>query len=304
MTKPTVAGVSVAALLVFGGDVRRAAAGTCPPCFGGDEPDGDEASGFACSALLSSSAQLEDGTEACDSRHLENFQLDCCRRGPRHCTMCPDGSSFDASTPVGDSTCAEVNGNPEYVKRYVSERGTCDDTFLRRSAAWCGCPGVDRGCHLCPDGSEPPRPEIVEPVYYGSSCGAFDLVSSYYSADECPTLTERILQFDAASFCGCPGATAPAVCDLCPDGEEVVDPDRVLVSGSKRFTCSELARSTSFIPTENLCAGLLSGHRKDGFVDGCCGVPNVSAASRTGDLSTTGVATLAALMLLKFIPLR
>jgi hypothetical protein len=271
---------------------------TCQPCFGAVEPSDDA----DCADLISASRALPAGTPECSSSQLENFQSACCDRSPRgFCTLCPDGSSFDAGRIVpsldpkaGDLTCSDLNGDDGYLD-YLFQPGICFDTFLQRSAAWCGCPGVERQCTLCPDGSRPPKPDIVDPVYYNWSCDAFDFVSSYFSAEECSTVATDIFEFDAAAFCECPDVPIPMVCDLCPDGQEVVNPDQKLGSGT--FTCRELALSTWYIPSSEPCARVLTGYRDKGFVDECCGVPSYRLPNNGSGASYYYSATAASPML-------
>mmetsp|Transcript_56421 Transcript_56421/g.85318 ORF Transcript_56421/g.85318 Transcript_56421/m.85318 type:complete len:319 (-) Transcript_56421:62-1018(-) len=249
---------------------------TCQPCFGGIEASSDDDD---CADLVRTSLSLRAGTTECSASQLENFQSACCSQSPRgFCTLCPDGGAFDAGRIVpnldpeaGDITCADLNVDDNYLD-YLFQPGVCFDTFKQRSAAWCGCNRVERECSLCPDGSRPPMPGLVDPVYYNWSCDAFDYVSSYFSVDECATLATDIFEFDAAAYCGCPGVPMPNICDLCPEGQEVIHPDQKLGSGS--FTCRELALSTWYIPAEGPCDKVKEGYTDKGFVDECCGVPN------------------------------
>jgi hypothetical protein len=258
----------------------------CEPCINGETPSDDD----DCTDLVDASLELTAGTQECAATQLANFQYDCCDEAPRGlCTLCPDGASFQALTVVPafdpdgeDITCADLNGDEGFLD-FIFEAGTCSDTKLRRSAAWCGCPGVNRECTLCPDGSKPPNPTLVDNVYYGLDCDAFDFVSAYFSADECPRLTTEFYEFDAAAFCGCPDSPIPDVCDLCPDGEEVIYPNLKL--GSGKFNCRELALSTRYLPSIQPCVRALSFYREKGFVDECCGTPIWSQSNKSSKSS-------------------
>lgn len=244
----------------------------CEPCGNGEVPSEDE----DCTELIERASTTIARTPMCAESQLELFQQGCCTQPPRdRCTLCPDGRSFSGSNVVpnfqptdGDFSCADLNADVAYLD-YLFESGTCDDTLLRRSAAWCGCPGVERKCSLCPNGERPRNPTLVDPVYYGWDCDTFDFVSSYFSENECRGLVDEIFEFDAPSFCGCAEAPIPNVCDLCPPGQMISNPDLYL-GHNDRFTCRELALSTRFIPAEGPCERAVAAHKSNGYVSACC----------------------------------
>jgi hypothetical protein len=141
----------------------------CEPCASGETPSDDQEED--CVDLIAATKAFTAGTAECGLGQLENYQEGCCEEAPRGvCTLCPDGASFNAATVVpnfdpddGDQSCADLNGKLAFLD-YVVEGGTCEDTWLQRSAAWCGCPDIERQCFLCPDGSKPPNPTLVDPV--------------------------------------------------------------------------------------------------------------------------------------------
>jgi hypothetical protein len=256
---------------------------SCQPCANGEDATSDF--NEDCRELIETTLSLAKGTDECLSSQLENFQRSCCKTAPRGlCTLCPDGSSFDAGKgipnfdPQGeDFTCADFNAD-ETALDFIFQAGICEDTLLQRSAAWCDCPGVTRECALCTDGRPVPNRERIEYVYYGWNCAAFDCVSSYFSTSECGGLINEIFEFDAAAFCGCPGSPVPEVCELCPDGEELINPDLKLEDG---YTCQQLALSTSFIPEATPCIRFLTNYRSKDYISLCCGKANGSAANNS-----------------------
>jgi hypothetical protein len=245
---------------------------SCEPCGNGEIPS-DEGS---CPDLSLKASGVTARTPMCAEIQLEMFQEGCCKQPPRdRCTLCPDGRPFVGSSVVPnfrpsdeDLSCADLNADVAYLD-YLFESGTCDDTLLRRSASWCGCPGVEQTCSLCPNGERPPNPGLVDRVYYGWDCDTFDFVSSYFSEGECNGLVDSIFEFDAPSFCGCSNAPIPAVCDLCPPGQMIANPD-LLLGHNDRFSCRELALSTRFIPAEGACERAISSHTSNGYVFACC----------------------------------
>lgn len=252
--------------------VRSNAQSECQPCLNGQDPYSDE----ECHGLVKTAKALLPGTQECRAIQLELFQSECCDEAPRdHCSLCPDGKSFQGGIKVpnfepegGDISCIDLSQRESFLD-YIFEAGTCDDTLIRRSAAWCGCPGVQRECSLCPNAERPPNPGLIDPVYYGWDCDTFDFVSSYFSAEECTNLVEDIFEFDAPSFCGCSTREIPHVCDLCPAGQMIYKPD-LRIGHNEQFSCSELALSTRYIPAEGPCTRVLSTHKENGYIDACC----------------------------------
>jgi hypothetical protein len=218
------------------------------------------------------------------------------RRGLRRTDRCRQ-SVFGRNRGLQPSTTWKLSGT--VLQR--SSSGCVHSVSRQRSASWCGCPNVERQCYLCPDGSKPPNPTLVDPVYYGWNCAAFDFVSSYFSEDECEGLVEDIYEFDAPSFCGCPNTSIPDVCDFCPDGQELIKPDLRLGS-SEAFTCRELALSTKYIPVLSTCIGVLTSYREKGYMEDCCGVPlwkqNTSPATTVTPFSSRAFITILSLTFL------
>mmetsp|Transcript_8610 Transcript_8610/g.15718 ORF Transcript_8610/g.15718 Transcript_8610/m.15718 type:complete len:301 (-) Transcript_8610:153-1055(-) len=250
----------------------------CEPCWRNSAVTDED----GCEELIAATSLLQSGTTDCLNAQLLNYQNSCCEEAPRSCTLCPDGSPFNPNAVVpsfnpdaGAITCADLNIEPSFLD-YLFHEGDCSDTLLQRSASWCGCPSVQRSCYLCPDGSRPPNPNLVDPVYYGWTCASFDFVSSYFSPYECQTMVEHIFEFDAPSWCGCPDSPIPSVCRLCPEGQQIVKPHEVL--GDGEFTCQELALSTRYIPSQEPCDRVLNTYRGKGYVDYCCGP--ISSANR------------------------
>ena len=157
--------------------IARETKAECTVCQYGNDADLDI---DGCSELADMAATAS--TDSCDGIHLEGFQLGCCDNAPEGvCTLCPDGSTdfnLDAAVPnivpeLPDISCLDVNGEGAFLDD-IFEKGTCDDTLLRRSAAACGCPGVSIECSLCEgDGEmEIDDPSLrIEKVFYGFSCG-------------------------------------------------------------------------------------------------------------------------------------
>lgn len=107
-----------------------------------------------------------------------------------------------------------------------------------QAAISCGCkshptPPVDPSCTLCPGGMDPESPnhfltdlqlschtfnQLVPSLFDGSSCGAEQLSSYQHS-------------------CGCP---TQATCRLCNLGDDIVDPNKVVVNPTQEVTCADI----------------------------------------------------------------
>lgn len=265
----------------------------CEPCSNGEIPF---ATDDTCSTLSAAAMMLRSGTQECTEKRLELFQSDCCTQPPLDsCTLCPDGRvNIMASLIVvpnfepleQDMTCANIPWDGSFLES-LFETGTCDDTMLRRSAAWCGCSGVSRQCSLCPNGERPPNPSLIDPVYYGWDCDTFDYVSSFFSTEECSGLVDTIFEFDAPSYCGCADAPIPNICHLCPDGQVLLNPHLLLEDEEKQFTCRDLALSTRYIPDIEPCTRVLAAHAENGYIEDCC-APIELVPIRLGGTATSG----------------
>jgi hypothetical protein len=213
-----------------------------------------------CPTLYDSLGEnLLEGSEDCKQVQLLSFQTGCCDSNsvpPTVCSVCPDGGSFlnDVEIPSAgraELKCADLTNDTSFLD-YMEHRGDCSDTFLQRSAAWCGCAGTSIQCSLCPDGSKPPNPSKTEDVLYGWDCNVFEYIFALLSEAECHSAAE-ILEFDAAAFC-CPHvAQSPNICQFCPDGTSIGDPDKIISSDYGPMKCGDIQESIELIPTEKSC---------------------------------------------------
>lgn len=62
----------------------------------------------------------------------------------------------------------------------------CQDTFLARSAAWCGCPQSQVECHLCPGGVAPPScGDIQESLRHIPTTEACEFTRQKFDIEAC-----------------------------------------------------------------------------------------------------------------------
>ena len=263
----------------------------CKPCYSSSNDDDGSSEPITlegqCDILTKRSPRFLANTEQCYKSQLENYQADCCEIPPEnYCTLCSDKSySFDSNklipsfNPYGpDSedepnlTCGDLMNteNNDVYLEYIFNSGECSDTLLGRSAAWCGCRNTYQECTLCSDGvSRPQFMNRIDTVYYGWNCEAFEYVASMFNSEECTRLSSEILEFDAESFCGCPGAQPPNICQLCDDEEYVYDSE-LIANEESQLTCGELDISTSYIPTIGPCNKVRNSYYEDGTLSKCC----------------------------------
>jgi hypothetical protein len=256
-----------------------AVASECTLC--GDEsiPDftlSHEQDGISCRSLFNELTYVQEGSQECSSIQLTAFQTGCCSEAyvpSKVCSLCPDGTPFRTGITVPGSpgrrelTCQDLSSEASFLDFFTAP-GECSDTFLRRSAAWCECPGVEVECTLCPDGSRPPNPYKTENVLYGWDCASFEYVTALLSSAECP-LSNELLEFDASAFC-CPHVSPPPnVCSFCPNTQVLGDPEKLVHTGYGTRKCGDIENSLSLVPTESSC----SFAKEQFHSDHCCVYP-------------------------------
>jgi len=265
---------------------------TCKFC--GDSPiptDGllREKNGLSCRTLFQELTNVQEGTNQCNQIQLAAFHTGCCNDQyvPKNvCSVCPNNSTnyrssitIPGSTERKALTCGAISSEASFLD-FFNTPGDCSDTFLQRSAAWCQCPGYDIKCHLCPKGSVPTDLKKTENVLYGWSCENFQYILSLLTTGECH-VASQILEFDAAAFC-CNGVEPPNVCDLCPAGQEILNPHKQVSTKYGTVKCGDIEESLRMVPTTESCAYA----KKSFHSDMCCGVPGSSATSPTSGLGS------------------
>lgn len=210
-----------------------------------------------------------DDDTACLDLQLTNYQIGCCAKPPfLHCSICPDGSEKVRSNmiPIGsgnDPTCAEGQFR-ENLFLAPFEIGTCEDTFLRRSAHYCGCQGVEQECTLCPNGESPERTDNELVFAFNTPCAGVEWIFSLFDEQSC-TDVPLTYGFDAAAFCECPGYEPEYDydCTLCKEGDVVSDRSLVwsdTVFGS--WSCGQAEDFAQYFLREGTCSSLLDAARE------------------------------------------
>lgn len=267
--------------------VSLAAASVCTLC--GDQPilDGaldHEQDGISCRSLFNAVATIEVDSQECNSIQLTAFQTECCSDDyvpSGVCSLCPEGTQFSTGITIPGTagrrelSCEDLSSEPSFLDFFTAP-GECRDTFLRRSAGWCECPGAKVECNLCPDGSRPPNPFLKENVLYGWDCASFEFVTALFSSAECP-LASQLLDFDAAAFC-CPDVKPPPnVCSFCPNTQVLGDPEKLIPTEFGMLKCGDIENSLSLVPTESSCS-----FAKEQFnTEQCCVYPGEQTSSGT-----------------------
>jgi hypothetical protein len=259
-------------LFILTARVDRADSQACAFCADGTDGTGEQGSRrfvgdestFTCSELTDQWSQLDalESDSDCKDLQLYAFQIGCCQTPPYgYCDICPDGSDFERGNEVdvGDATnptCAQLELLP-FALVGVSEPGTCEDTLLRRSAVYCGCPNVQQDCSLCPGGSEVGNSRREDKWFSENDCGGNQYLFSTFTAEEC-TSSPALFGVDLAAFCLCPDYPPPeVVCELCPGGE-VENPDFVYDGSSTDATCGQLEKFAAFTTRTDLCDSILA----------------------------------------------
>lgn len=240
-----------------------------------------EQDGISCQSLFDEISNVEETSQDCKNIQLTAFQTGCCSETyipEKVCSLCQDGNSFGTGRNIPNSQgrreliCSDLVTESSFLDFFTAP-GDCSDTFLRRSAAWCECPGTEVECTLCPDGSSPPNPYKTENVLYEWDCANFEYVTALLSSAACP-LSSQLLEFDAAAFC-CPGVVPPPrVCSFCPNTHVMGDPEKLVHTEYGMLKCGDIETSLSLVPTKDSCS-----FAKEQFDSNLCCVNRDNAAS-------------------------
>jgi hypothetical protein len=246
----------------------RADSQACSFCADGKDEEGfryfvGDESASTCTELMDQWNQLDalDSDPDCKDLQLYAFQIGCCKNPPyRYCEICPDGSDFKSENRVelgnaDNPTCGELEFRAASLVG-VFKPGVCEDTFLRRSAIYCGCPNVQQECFLCPGGSEVGNAKREDKWLTMGDCAGNQYLFSTLTAEEC---NPDLFGIDLAGFCLCPDSPPPSepVCELCPGGE--VENPKFLYDESKTdATCGQLEKFAVFITNTDRCDSLLA----------------------------------------------
>ena len=251
-----------------------------------------------CDTLKSEVSGLADGSDECGNKQLEAYQIGCCTRPPFfHCTICPDGSDHERQNviPLGtgarDPTCAEGQFRANLFLAPF-EIGNCEDTFARRSAHYCGCPGVTQDCTLCPDGAAPLKTDDEIAFAFNNNCNGVQYLYSLFSSQDCVDVP-LTYGFDGAAFCRCPNYSAQEdfECSLCGEGKVVPDRSKIWTGSNIEWTCGQAEDNAKYFNRQSSCDDLLATAREE------CGC--VSSATQMGVMMTlvvTGVAALSSML--------
>ena len=279
--------VTTVALIVVSYDGHTVTAqdfdtGACTPCAQGTTPVAETQNPACVSATLESSVSGMIGTDTtCLNQQLIHFQTGCCLSAPYgYCTVCPDGSTppgLENDVPTGEfvdnPTCNEWQFQQNSLTALFTD-GDCSDTFLQRASFYCGCPGVEQECWLCPDKSPPGNPDRGEAWATNANCRGLDFLFSTFKGDECSTVPE-LFGINFAAFCLCPGVEEPVEeqCSLCPNGS-LLNPDAVYTAPGATFErkCSQAEEFAKFILDGRNCDALLLEARETCQCSGGAGV--------------------------------
>jgi hypothetical protein len=220
-------------------------------------------------AQVTALATTTEDTECLDLQ-LTGYQIGCCEGPPRnHCTICPDGSDFDPNLriPLGsgnDPTCAEAVFFRDNLYLAPFDIGTCDDTFLRRSAHYCGCQGVEQECFLCEGGAAPLKTDDEIVFAFNSACAGVEWLFSLFSEQQCVDVP-LTYGFDAAAFCECPDYefVSDYECSLCGEGMVLEDRSQEWTDASSdTFTCGAAEDFAPYFLRESTCTNVLNPARE------------------------------------------
>eukprot|EP00934_Nitzschia_sp_Nitz4_P000472 Nitzschia sp. Nitz4//scaffold68_size99682//58511//59485//NITZ4_004570-RA/size99682-processed-gene-0.44-mRNA-1//-1//CDS//3329556611//472//frame0 len=268
-----------------------------------------------CSEIISnvSASDLLQGDEQCEQYQLWGYQLGCCPTPPyQTCDICPDGSEYTRLNEIptatevgGDPTCAEFELYATNYNAFFTP-GTCDDTYVRRVAHYCGCPNTEQECTLCSDGQAASNPERGDNFFFNGRCEGIEYFFSLFTADEC-TGAREAYGIDYENFCRCPDYVKPeddGQCLMCSGG--IKNPDFVFTDETDTYdrTCQQAQDFADSIIRENTCLSIMA----DAIERGCecrSGEPvfladgESPAGMKTFTLTLSGLAVMGALFVME-----
>jgi hypothetical protein len=249
----------------------------CLVCLDGSTPletddlldEGRFGPGISCASLLEGAEDLlGECNEDFFVLQLTLIQANCCPNGSRSpCTLCPDASSDIAfpsrsvPTPTGnlvDISCSDLIDNEtvktEFLADFVGEPGVCENTLVRRSAGYCGCPSIvsTQACDLCNGGELIPDGEFS---LIDTPCSEIAFEVSLLPPDQCQQASNGLLGFDAAALC-CENVDRPNQCNLCSAREQLVPVRAVTTEAYGQVTCAELQDAATLTTTSSACQSL------------------------------------------------
>jgi hypothetical protein len=225
-------------------------------------------SGVSCASLLAGTG----GLLGCDSEELFVLQLtliqaNCCPNGSRSpCTLCPDVSSDIAfpsrslpspSEKLVDISCSDLVDNEtvqaEFLADFVGDPGVCENTLVRRSAGYCGCPTITPECDLCTGGDLIPDEEFA---LTKTPCSEIAFEVSLLPQGQCQQASnDYLVGFDTAALC-CENVGRPNQCNLCSIQEQLVPVRAVTTEAYGEVTCAELQDAATLTTTSAACQSL------------------------------------------------
>ena len=197
-----------------------------------------------CALLESGINNIDKDEEECSTLPIDELQLYCgCPSGEEDnnsasttCTLCP-GEEIVPADPQNSFRVIHLNSNGDRIscsdaQQQVQdlERGSvlCDD--IQRGSTNCGCPVPENACELCPDGTSEDltKKSLQIDTLFGvrQDCGTFRHQVRRLDRDsvECQSIDESIIEACCSTL-----EVEFVPCTLCPGGESVAYPDKMIV---------------------------------------------------------------------------
>ncbi len=222
-------------------------------------------SNVTCDALASDAVNLDGDSDECGVLQLTALQAKCCPDSSGSlCTLCPNGSEDilfpdrllpSSSNDAESISCVDLIQNnvtqAELLLVYEGDAGVCENTLLRRSAAYCGCPNVESQCDLC-SGEELLMDQGLALINLSCSDMAYQV--SLQPQGECE---QSFLEgFDVAALC-CANMERLAQCTLCSAIEQLIPSRVVTTSTYGDVTCGDVEEAAALATTGASCRLLL-----------------------------------------------
>lgn len=194
------------------------------------------------------------------------------------CPVCPQGPNVEfereLSYPPYQMTCETIG----LAEQFGYKMG-CSDV-QQRFPYYCGCPGSQPACTLCPLGQIPPLERDIPLLQ--TTCSEVNAYASLRLASECAEEMAS-LRFDASAYCGCTGFLPPDDCPFCRAGQIVRD--LALVPPGADQPCEILADFARYVTRADLCTAVQE------FAPACCDSPTGPTTAPAPTINDTNMPT-------------
>jgi len=193
-----------------------------------------------------------------------------------NCYLCPNGEEpgrLNSETPFQD-TCSELDTYLRYLPADLCESDRVDS--IRRSDAFCECPGVKADCYMCDDDTNNvANPDRKVPFFeflgssFHTTCQDLGDFYTLYDTED-PEITTCDFVKIESRYCGCSSETDTSpvnACSLCPDAADPTEGDKLI--DALDMTCNELQTYLSYVAADQCAMPWITDLQRFDYYCGC-----------------------------------